>query len=206
MRIPDFIYPFLTQPEKNKTDHLSLPLMKTLFAALFGSIILLSCSQQNKADVNIFFDSEGFANEIIEKMEMVKPVVYKKNTINQEESEAELSDIDWSKELELLKQANINKVAFQLSYETEESALQTHYSLVSDDPLLVKKMTILKDSTGQISQIKAHLSTDNYLYASEKNLVFNFDQNMVTDYHVNGWQELFIGDRKTFEINGEVKK
>lgn len=206
MRIPDFIYPFLTQPEKNKTDHLSLPSMKTLFTLICGSFFLLSCSQQNQADVDIFFDSEDFANTVIQKMEAENPAVFKQNRINEEKSEAELTEIDWSKELELLKQANINKAAFQLSYETEESPLQTHYSLISEEPLPVKEMTVLKDSTGRISEIKAHLSTDNYLYASEKNMVFHFENDLVTSYHVEGWQELFIGDRKSFEINGEIIK
>jgi hypothetical protein len=180
--------------------------MKKLVIALSGSVFLLSCSQQNQADVDIFFDAEDFANVVIEKMETTQHVVFKQNRINDQKTEAELTEIDWSKELELLKQANINKAAFQLSYETEESPQKTHYKLISEESLPVKEMTILKDSSGKVSEIKAHLSTDNYLYASEKNLVFRFTNDLVTSYHVDGWQELFIGDRKAFEIKGEVKK
>ncbi|MGR3810531.1 hypothetical protein [Jiulongibacter sp. NS-SX5] len=178
---------------------------KSLLSLIFLSTILWSCNQQDAADVNYFFDTEVFADEVIKKMENSEAVIFKSNSINNEMAEAEVAEVDWSKELELLKQANINKAAFQLSYRTDSSALATQYSIESEESLPVKELTIKKDSLGNVTEITAKLSTDNYLYSSEKNLKYSFDQKKLSSYEVNGWQELFIGDRKNFSISGETR-
>jgi hypothetical protein len=44
------------------------------------------------------------------------------------------------------------------------------------------------------------------LYQSEKTLSMDFDKSQLKSYHIEGWQELFIGSKKGFEVNGILGK
>lgn len=174
-------------------------------AILFGlAATLTACQQQSNSTEKLFFDIEGFTNGLVEELNSSAPEVKKFSRINTEESEQTLKTINWSKELELLRQSDLNKSAYSLSYKQEKTENSLVYTLNSDENLPIKELIIQFDSLGKPAQISSRHHTQNYLYGSEKDLSMNFSDGHLTSYDIKGWQELFVGGRKEFEVKGEI--
>jgi hypothetical protein len=112
--------------------------------------------------------------------------------------------IDWQKELELFLQADLNKQSYQLSYNKEETPKMVVYMLKEGESLPVKSLKIIFDEDKSVKHIEALIQTENYLYKSEKYLLMTLDKNHLTHYQIEGWQELFIGKKKNFKVDGIV--
>ncbi len=177
---------------------------KVIFLLSFSFNFLIGCNQEEANLNNVFFDVTSFTEKQIEMLEKSNPQVSKKTRINEEKEDFTTSDIDWSKELELLKQTDINKAAFQLSYIEEKTPSSILYRLKEGEKLPVTSLEIYKDSMGKVEKITSHISTDNYLYKSEKDIHLTFKNEQLQTYGISGWQELFIGSKKEFEIEGTV--
>jgi len=49
------------------------------------------------------------------------------------------------------------------------------------------------------------MHTNNYLYESEKKLTADLVNNQLRCYKIEGYQELFIGSKKGFSVEGKIK-
>jgi hypothetical protein len=76
------------------------------------------------------------------------------------------------------------------------------YSLKDGENLPVKTLKILFDENELPQHIEALIKVKNYLYQSEKTLSMDLDKKKLKTYHIEGWQELFIGKRKGFAVVG----
>jgi hypothetical protein len=180
--------------------------MKNFF--LFGliSTALLSCNPVgNDSEQKTYFDLAGFIDAEIKYMDAQNVTVLKTVKINKETEELESTKIDWNKELEILKQSDLNKAAFKLSYDISETDSLISYKLKEGENLPVALVKILKDKNGEIVEIESKYHTENYLYNSSKTAQINLKNGHLNSYSMIGWQELFIGSRKNFEIKGVVQ-
>ena len=142
-----------------------------------------------------------------------KPVVNKAVAINQERNQQTTSAINWSRELELFTQADINKPALRSSYQIERpDSLTYHYTLKkSEERLTVRSLTVrLDERTHQPRRIEAILQTSNPLYSSERQLLLESGPVagrawQVKHYKVSGFQKLPYFSRNDFSIEGKVQ-
>jgi hypothetical protein len=170
-------------------------------------ILFTSCqNQENQNATKNYYDLAGFINIQIKKLTDNQPLIAKSVLIEGKSENLNNNKIDWQKELELFLQADLNKQAYQNSYNEVKTDSSVVYQLKADEKLPVKSLEIYFDKSHSPHFIKAELSTKNYLYESHKSLKMSLLDNQLQNYQIKGYQELFIGDKKDFEISGILKK
>lgn len=180
--------------------------MKKVFGLLLVCALLSACNPEIKeGKINRYFDLKGLIETQIKTLNTQKPFV-QKTIVMSEKSESQLvKSIDWAKELELFIQTDLNKPAFIQSYQVDSSSKSVIYKLKDAEKLSIKYLTISKIGENGIS-IEALVSNENYLYQNEKHLKLFLKNNEVSDYQIEGFQKIVFGDRKTFKINGVIKR
>lgn len=177
----------------------------TMRKLLFISLLLIGCTEsetQNATKTN--FDLAGLVNQQIAELNKSQPLTHKNLEIEDKKEVLNTNKIDWQKELELFLQADLNKQSYQLSYNKEETPQMAVYTLKEGEKLPVKSLKIIFDEDKIVKHLEALLQTKNYLYESEKHLLMTLDKNRLTNYQIEGWQELFIGKKKSFKVDGIV--
>lgn len=170
---------------------------------LFISILLIGCSQaETQNTTKTYFDLTGLVNQQIKTLNKTQPLTLKNLLMGEKKETLNTSKIDWQKELELFLQADLNKQSYQLSYNKIEMPSMLIYELKKDENLPVKSLRIVFDADKTPQRIDALMQVNNYLYQSEKTLSMDFDKSQLKSYHIEGWQELFVGSKKGFEVNG----
>lgn len=172
---------------------------------LFISLLVIGCAKsETQNSTKIYFDLAGLVNQQITELNKNQPLTHKNLVIEEKKEVLNTNKIDWQKELELFLQADLNKQSYQLSYNKEEMPQMAVYTLKEGENLPVKSLKILFDEDKSVKHIEALIQTDNYLYQSEKHLLMTLDKNRLTNYQIEGWQELFIGKKKNFKVDGIV--
>lgn len=173
---------------------------------LFSLMILtISCqNQQSENQVKVYYDLAGFIKSQIQELTKTKVKVQKRVLLDDKKEVVELDKINWEKELELFVQADLNKQAYQLSYDKAENDSLVVYQLKNGEKLPVNRLEIAFDDKKHPRRIEAKLNTKNYLYESSKTLKMVLENNRIQNYKIEGWQELFIGSKKTFNIEGNI--
>ncbi|AFK03281.1 hypothetical protein Emtol_2143 [Emticicia oligotrophica DSM 17448] len=170
---------------------------------LFISLLLAGCTNSETTQSSkIYFDLAGLVNQQIASLTQKQPLAHKSLLLEEKTEAINTTKIDWKKEFELFLQADLNKQSYQLSYDVAEGPQKLSYTLKKGESLPVKLLVIVFDEKERPIHIEALLQTKNYLYESEKHLQMNLENNQVINYQIIGWQELFVGKRKNFKVNG----
>lgn len=170
---------------------------------LFISIFLIGCAEADvQNSTKTYFDLAGFITQQITQLNNNQPLTHKSLLIEEKNETLNTTKIDWQKELELFLQADLNKQAYQLSYNEEKTPLMAIYTIKEGESLPIKTLKILFNEEKSPKHIEVFMQVKNYLYQSEKKLSMNLNGNQLESYHIEGWQELFIGSKKSFKIDG----
>jgi hypothetical protein len=182
----------------------------TLFA-LFSFCFIACQSPSEDTTIKNYFDVKGFMSQQISALNIRKPLVNKQMNVNGEQEQKSTTEIDWAKELDLFIQSDLNKPAFQSSYETTQPDAYTFvYKLKSSEKLPVKSLTIrIDEKYKQPAHIEAVISEHNTLYHSEKRLTLHCKMRvegvwLVDNYQIAGSQHLSLTDKKTFAVKGTI--
>jgi len=167
-------------------------------------------AQQNQP--NVYYDVLSFVKHQIDDLAAQKPLVKKTVSINQRHTEQQTNDVNWSRELELFTQVDINKPALRNSYQiVQPDSLTYRYTLKkSEERLTVRSLTVQLDSaTHQPRLIEAVLQTSNPLYSSERHLLLESgpigkQQWRVKHYKLTGYQKLSFFDKNQFLVEGQL--
>ncbi|PKQ70660.1 hypothetical protein [Raineya orbicola] len=174
---------------------------------LYGAIFLLfsACykSQEPNNNVSYYYDLTAF----LQKLYAQKGGFYLKTTFTEnQKQQKKIENIRWEKELAFFEQTNINKSAFKDLYderrEQKGDTLILQYQAKNSD-LKVKFLEIKFDKNQTPIQIKAFLQTENYLYASEKELNLYLKDEKVLRYSIKGKQKMIFAEAENFEIYAE---
>lgn len=188
--------------------------MRFCFPFLLSILLVVSSctnpAQQNQS--NIYYDVLGFVKRQVSDLSVQKPMVRKAVAINENRNQQTTRDINWTRELELFTQADINKPALRSSYQIiRPDSLTYQYTLKnSEERLSVRSLRVQVDSvTRQPRRIEAVLQTQNPLYSSERTLLLESGQTggqwRVQHYKLSGFQKLPYFDKNEFMVEGRVQ-
>lgn len=157
----------------------------------------------------VYYDVAGFVKNKISDLSARHPAVEKTVSVDDEKSQQTTADINWSRELGLFSQADINKPALRNSYQIERPDSLTYiYTLKpTEERLTVQSVTVRLDgATRKPRQIEAVLQTNNPLYTSERHLLFETKPDSETiHYKITGFQKLAYATKRDFMVEGRVK-
>jgi hypothetical protein len=199
----------------HKQKRQRFPLFFTGVYILILSFLLVGCTDAKESDestkISVYYDLEGFIEEQITLLTRQKPLVTK--TVEKDDENETRNDpaIDWNKELELFKQADINKAALKSSYTiTRSDSLHYEYKLKEGEFALVQYLNIIIDpNSGKPSQIKAQLLNENKLFNSEKwvslHCVANNGIWRISYYEIKGYQKLSVFSESSYYIKGILR-
>lgn len=182
--------------------------MKYRYALVF-ILGLAACSNPAKeAPAGTYYDLKSYIDQQISQLQKQKPMVSKQTGFGKETDQQTTQDIDWSRELDLFLQADINKQAYQSSYQKNRpDSLTYEYTLKTGENLPVQFLRIELDSVShQPRRVKATLRTKNSLYESQRNIWLESEKGIVKRYHIDGFQQLAWLDEKQFLIEGRVNE
>lgn len=139
-------------------------------------------------------------------------MVNKAVAVNDKRNQQTTRDINWTHELELFTQADINKPALRSSYQiSRPDSLTYQYALKNlEERLTVRSLRVQVDSvTHQPRRIEAVLQNNNPLYSSERTLLLESGpaggQWRVQHYKLAGFQKLPYFDKNEFFVEGRVQ-
>ncbi len=194
--------------------------MRFVYSIFFLGFLLISgCTDPaTQTQSNVYYDVAGFVKQQITSLSKQKPLVSKSVLINQERNQQTIRDLNWSRELELFIQADINKPALRSSYQiARPDSLTYRYTLKStEERLTVRSLLVQLDSISrQPRRIEAVLQTSNPLYTSERHVLLEsgpIGANLATGrqwrvqhYKVDGFQKLPYFDKNTFWVEGRLQ-
>lgn len=178
---------------------------QVFFLLLLG---LTACTNPTKeAASGQFYDLKSYIEKQIAVLNKKKPTVEKQIGLADGRDLKTTNEIDWTRELDLFLQADINKQAYQASYQvTRPDSLTYEYQLKEGEKLPVGYLKILLDSVSrQPKRIEAILATKNSLYESKRMVWLQTKQGAISKYHIEGYQQLAWLDKKPFLIEGKIR-
>ncbi|MEA5405867.1 hypothetical protein VB776_23210 [Arcicella sp. DC2W] len=179
--------------------------MKSSITILAIFTLFISCKEESTTKINKYFDLKTSITNQINVLNKEKPTfsktVWSDNTPETKDVKIE----DWSKELELFLQTDLNKPAYLNSYEINQSDSLIVYHLKKSENLPVNNIKILLKNN-QLTAMEATIANQNYLYETDKHVKMTLVDNVVNYYLIEGTQKLVFGDKKAFKIEAKVKK
>ncbi|GAB4052075.1 hypothetical protein [Spirosoma litoris] len=180
---------------------------------LLVTLLISGCADPaQQTQPNVYYDVLRFVKQQISDLSAQKPLVRKAVAINDSKSQQTIREINWSHELELFTQADINKPALRSSYQiSRPDSMTFQYTLKNpDDRLAVRSLRVEVDSvTHQPRRIEATLQTSNPLYSSERTLLLESGAVgkawRVQHYKVSGFQKLPYFDKNNFLVEGRIQ-
>ncbi|GAA3938618.1 hypothetical protein [Hymenobacter algoricola] len=147
----------------------------------------------------LYFDVKGLLDAQTALLTRQNPAVEKQVQLRGGAQEtARVAHVDWSKELQVFYQADINKTALLGAYaalppEPTAAGLRQTYVRKPGIEHAVEQLAVVSDRAG-VREVTATLSQDNPLFFSQKKLVLSYEAGRLRSYRVRGLQKLVLFD------------
>ncbi|QDA60181.1 hypothetical protein [Hymenobacter jejuensis] len=152
--------------------------------------------QQTAAHSTQYFDVKGFLDAQAQLLNRQNPAVEKKVNLRDGKLETtRVPHVDWTKELQIFYQADINKPALRGAYAIESAPTNGQRAYVRKPGIenTVENLTVTADGD-QVRELTARLVQNNPLFYSEKKLYLHTTNGVLSDYRVEGLQKLVMFD------------
>ena len=172
---------------------------------VFCFLILGCSSNQEKSNRKlVHFDIEKYFKEQINQLTADNYTLNKTVYHNDANESKSFQIVDWSKELNIFKDYNINKASFIGKYTIDtviDNNTKTIQYIASDSALALKQLSIIFDND-IIVEISFKKSSDNFLYNSLQELTYF----PLKGYKVSGKQKTATGQLINYSIEAIISK
>ena len=167
---------------------------------LFLSLLFLTAcgpsAPQGKAP-KTYFDLKGYMEQEVIRLNKLNPTVDKTVTVNNQAERKKIKVANWTDELTVFLDADINKSAWQGLFEVSKNdTLETYRS--NDDKVFVKSLQVERKNK-EVTAITILLTTTNYLYQSADTLRYYPD----SLYEIRKQQHIKLLNPKQYRISGK---
>ncbi|MBC8083888.1 MAG: hypothetical protein H7Z21_11815 [Hymenobacter sp.] len=185
---------------------------------LLGTLALAACGPEDAPVRSTpanrkpgYFDVKGFLDAQVVALSRRQPVVEKQVRLRGGQLETtRVTKTDWSKELQIFYQADINKPALRGAYEAVRQNLPASVSRIVYQ---VNGNGTIKTSVDRLSVetranrpqlVAATVRQDNSLFYSEKKLLLSVRNGQLISYEVHGVQKLVLFDTVRYSVRTRV--
>lgn len=166
------------------------------------ALALFSCNQRKEAEANTslsYFDIKGYFGKEISRLQKLNPVVDKTVSINGVSENKTAKITDWTKELAIFVNADINKTSWKGSFKASKQDGADVY--ISDSKKIpIKKVSVMQ--TGQkVEKVEIIIDNKNILYQSQDTLTYYPD----SLYAIKKHQKIRLLNEKKYLVIGKFK-
>lgn len=181
-------------------------------AAAFQLLLTTACSQEQEEAARagqpvrkpLYFDVKGFLDTQTKLLTQRRPAVEKQVALRDGNTETtRVENVDWSKELQIFYQADINKPALRGAYEAQPDGAGQVYRRKAGIENIVDQLQVT-NTDPQNGTIEAVLTQDNPLFFSRKTLVLQYSGGLLRSYKVQGVQKLILFDTLRYSATVRV--
>ncbi|MBK1441986.1 hypothetical protein JHJ32_18455 [Parapedobacter sp. ISTM3] len=137
------------------------------------SVWVISCTGsadvQSDSQTSPYFGLEAYFNSEATRLQERAPTVTKTVSKNGETETHDVRIGNWQNELALFIESDINKPAWQHSYQVDSTASLLTYTAIDPD-LRTEQITVEKDTNGHIKRIRIVNKVQNMLYQTGEQL------------------------------------
>lgn len=180
-----------------------------LFLFLF---VIEACSpiSTSKANEKRYFDLASFVQKQIDLLSNQPLLIEKKIYLDGKQQEISIDSINWTKELALFKEADINLPSLSGSYAIKEDKQEHIVSyLAKEDKLRVREMQIVFGEGSieniNVKEVKIVYAENNQLYEISRKMNMKIKDGKLYAYAIQGFQKVVLKDSTIYEISGIVK-
>lgn len=166
-------------------------------------LLLFGCqdkTEQKQKKELTYFDLQGYIETESSRLSSMSQYITKTVSVNDSSETQKLRVGDWNKELEIFKDADINKAAWKGMFKVDKLAGTTHYTS-NDEKIPVKKLSIFYKN-GDVKNLKGLqiiISNSNMLYESRDTLIYYPD----SVYQIRKSQDILLLSKKNYQITGK---
>lgn len=173
-----------------------------LFLLLMAGMGCQQASKEAQNDTNekIFFDLENYIQQEIKQLEHLKPSVKKTVAINDQTETKELSGLNYNRELEIFRNADINRQDWFDKYRADSTFQDNQLTAVQYTALEDKLRTRLLKvdfEKGAVAKIYIENGAKNMAAGSEQQLTYEPGNG----YHIESLQHTALAKDKRFRID-----
>lgn len=166
--------------------------------------ILFACNPPATNSKPNYYPWNAFLQAELARLNQTKPAVNKSILLNGKKEVKTLTDVNFENELALFKEADLNKPAFENSYDNLSENNLIWYSLKKDENLKVKSVQIQLDAFDHPENVTIILQEKNILFSSEKKMNLNFHDGQLQTYSIEGTQQLAWLEPTTYKLLGVI--
>jgi len=177
--------------------------LKNLSGLMFVFGMLLACGSSEKSiQKNTYFAWSAFLKQEINGYAKSNQRVHKTVILDGEKEVKMVSNLDWEKEFALYLDADLNKPAYEKSYDNLSEPGFYWYSLKKDENLPVKKMIVHLDGEELPTKVEIEITQKNFLFETRKKLFMNFSEGHIQTYYIEGMQQFLLAKPTSYKILG----
>lgn len=176
-------------------------MIKKLVILVFA-LAMFSCNQRKEAEANtdlLYFDVKGYFGKEISRLQKLNPVVNKTVNVNGTAENKTAKITDWTKELAIFVNADINKTSWKGSFKvTAQNGVDIYTS--DNRKITVKKVSITWNGQ-KAGKIEIIIDNKNILYQSQDTLTYCPD----SLYAIRKQQKIRLLKQKKYSVIGKLK-
>jgi hypothetical protein len=175
-----------------------------LLISLLGFLWMTSaCTEETQpTEKQLYFPLATYLQQEIGLLIKHPQRVHKTMILDGKKEVKVISDMDWEKEWALFIESDLNKPAFDKSYDNLSEDGFLWYSLKIGENLPVKKLKIQLDALERPASIEIEMSQTNFLFDTQKKMHMNFVDGKVQTYSIEGTQQMRWGSPTHYQLLG----
>lgn len=175
--------------------------------------LLVQCTGTEKEKVTKYFDLEGFIESQVQRLESDNPELIKTMKFKDDSESVTVygaDSINWTKELKLFLEHDINKPVLIDAYETKQDSSSTgekveSYHLIDNNQNGILGMEIVFNSQDHVTSWRSSFQEENILYNNYREMTLTADDNgKISGYTVSGYHRLIMNDTVHYYITAQL--
>lgn len=158
---------------------------------LFPFALLLSACQSTPQNAGkpLYWDVSGFFQQQVDALQHEAPQWEKKVQIAGKQEVKVLQDVDWSTELALFLESDLNKVAYT-GYVSEQTDDSLTIFQVTEPDLPIREVKVAWSAPQVPARVEIQWHSENKVYETDRTLKAYFTQGKLDGYAIQTYQKI----------------
>lgn len=187
--------------------------LRILIGGPLISFFLLSCGGTGNKEIGspLYFDVNAVVEHQIQLLDSLNPSLNKDLLINNSIESKTIKEVNWGKELEVFKEADINspvlRETFLVKQVKEDQGYSITYTPKNSTDRGVTELKIKFDEGKKLENIYCKISSDNWLYSYERIFELAFEGKnfqILKNYSITNIQKILFKEKEKTNLKAQI--